>query len=56
MVFYLYIDAARQWRWRLTAANGKIIANSGEGYYNKADCLAAINLVKGTAFTPLLEV
>jgi uncharacterized protein YegP (UPF0339 family) len=35
----------RQWRWRLRAANGKIIA-SGEAYENKSDCLAAIDLVK----------
>jgi uncharacterized protein YegP (UPF0339 family) len=48
MRFYIYVDVNRQWRWRLVAANNRIIANSGEGYYNKADCLAAINLVKGT--------
>jgi uncharacterized protein YegP (UPF0339 family) len=26
------------YRWRLWADNGRIIANSGEGYRNKADC------------------
>jgi uncharacterized protein YegP (UPF0339 family) len=26
--------------------NGRTIADSGEGYGNKADCLAAIQLVK----------
>ena len=37
---------AGDWRWRLLAANGKIIATSGEGYINKADCLHGISLVK----------
>ena len=30
--FELYRDAANQWRWRLKAANGRIVADSGEGY------------------------
>jgi uncharacterized protein YegP (UPF0339 family) len=34
-----------QWRWRLRAANGRIIADSGEGYNNHGDCAAAILLV-----------
>lgn len=36
---------AGQWRWRLKAANGRIIANSGESYRNRLDCLKAIDLV-----------
>lgn len=36
------------YRWRLVADNGRIIADSGEGYRNKADCQHGINLVKGT--------
>lgn len=38
---------ASQWRWRLKAGNGETIA-SGESYHNKVDCVAAIDLVKGT--------
>ena len=34
----------KQWRWRLVASNGKNVA-SGEGYYNKEDCLNAIGLL-----------
>lgn len=56
MVFYIYVDTNRQWRWRLVAANNRIIANSGESYYNKADCLSAIGLVKGTAVTPIRQL
>ncbi len=53
MVFYIYVDTNRQYRWRLTAANNRIIANSGEGYYNETDCIHAINLVKGSASSPV---
>lgn len=48
MSYFVRRDAAHQWRWRLRAANRKIIAESGEGYANKADCLAAIQLVKNS--------
>lgn len=26
------------WRWRIIAANGKILADSGEAYQNLGDC------------------
>lgn len=55
MAYHVYKDTANQWRWRLIATNGRIIANSGEGYVNKADCLAAINLVKGSSTAPVKE-
>lgn len=55
MTFYIYVDVNRHWRWRLVAANNRIIANSGEGYHNKIDCLSAINLVKGSANYPVRE-
>lgn len=31
----IYQDAAGEWRWRLKASNGRIVA-SGEGYKTKA--------------------
>jgi uncharacterized protein YegP (UPF0339 family) len=56
MFFYLYRDVASQWRWTLYAANNKKIADSGEGYWNKADCQHGIDLVKGTNHaTPVYE-
>ncbi|MGD9542783.1 MAG: YegP family protein [Methylocystis sp.] len=55
MHYHVYKDAANQWRWTLIAANNKKIANSGEGYINKADCLSAIELVKGSASAPIRE-
>ena len=45
MYYVVYIDANRQWRWTLYASNNRKIANSGEGYHNKADCHHAISLV-----------
>jgi uncharacterized protein YegP (UPF0339 family) len=46
----------QQWRWRLKAANHEPIANGGESYVNRADCLYAINLIKGTTImTPVRE-
>lgn len=56
MAYYVYRDTQNQWRWRLVTNNHKIIANSGEGYWNKADCLHAISLVKGSHSVPVYEV
>jgi uncharacterized protein YegP (UPF0339 family) len=55
MYYLLYKDAANYWRWTLYAANYKKIANSGEGYWNKSDCISAINLVKGSGSAPIKE-
>jgi len=56
MVYQVYRDAHGQWRWRLIAGNHRIIANSGEGYFNKSDCLHAIDLVAGSSGTPIKEI
>ncbi len=55
MRYLIYKDAAHQWRWRLIAANNRIIADSGESYHNKVDCLHAINLVKRSGSAPVYE-
>jgi len=39
------LDVGGEWRWRLRAANGQIIATSGEGYTRKADVERAIDTV-----------
>jgi len=36
--FEIYRDDAGEYRWRLTADNGEIVADSGEGYVRKTDC------------------
>jgi uncharacterized protein YegP (UPF0339 family) len=55
LAYYIYKDTAGQWRWRLVAGNNRIIANSGESYWNKSDCLHAITLVKGSGSAPVYE-
>jgi uncharacterized protein YegP (UPF0339 family) len=36
----IYQDDDKQWRWRRTAPNGRIVGSSSEGYRNRADCVA----------------
>ncbi|MGO4640307.1 YegP family protein [Mesorhizobium sp. 2RAF45] len=55
MHYRLYKDRINQWRWRLIAANGKTLADSGESYWNKADAQHAIDLVKGSYSAPVYE-
>lgn len=55
MNFHVYRDTRLEWRWRLRAANNRIIADSAEGYARKGDCLAAIRLVKGSGNAPIFE-
>lgn len=33
-----YQDNLVEWRWNFRASNGRIIADSGEGYKNFVDC------------------
>ena len=49
MWFSVYLDARNEWRWRGHANNRRIIADSGEGYVNRADCLAGIRIIKNEA-------
>ena len=44
--FFVYQDKARDWRWYIRAANGKIIAESDSGYKTKQDCLHAVDLTR----------
>jgi uncharacterized protein YegP (UPF0339 family) len=46
MKFQLYKDAAGEWRWRLRAKNGQVIATSGEGYKNAYDCMDMIRTIQ----------
>lgn len=39
-----YQDPKGDWRWRQTAANGKIVGASTEGYKNRGDCVANARL------------
>jgi uncharacterized protein YegP (UPF0339 family) len=47
--FEVFKDRAGEWRWRLRAANGRIIADSGEGYKQRARCLSGLAAVQRVA-------
>ena len=47
--FVIYKDTKAEWRWTLYAANSKKIADSAEGYKNKADCIHGLRLVAAVA-------
>lgn len=55
MYYWVYKDNSNEWRWRLIAVNGRTIADSGEGYNNRSDCLHGIALVKGSSNAPVRE-
>ena len=40
-LFHFYQDKAGEWRWRFVAANGRIMADSGEGYPTKRGAVRA---------------
>lgn len=44
--FETYQDKAGEWRWRLRAANGLIVADSAESYAKKANALRAATAVR----------
>ncbi|MFC6939012.1 HVO_2922 family protein [Salinirubellus sp. GCM10025818] len=47
--FEVFRDNADEWRWRLVASNGNIIADSGEGYQSKQGVERGIESVKRSA-------
>ena len=49
MTYYYYKDNKGEWRWRLKASNGRIIADSGEGYTSEQECLADIDRVRASS-------
>ena len=53
--FEVYQDVKMQYRWRLKAANGQVIATSGQGYKAKADCVNAVEIIKQGAATAKVE-
>ena len=53
MTYEYYKDAKGEWRWRLVASNGRIIADSGEGYNSEHECRADIDRVKNSSDAPV---
>jgi hypothetical protein len=48
-----YKDSKGEWRWRLKAANGRIIADSREGYSSESECKKDIDGVKDSQDAPV---
>lgn len=40
-VVEVYLDTAGEWRWRRRAGNGRIVADSGEGYVDRDNATRA---------------
>ena len=55
MTYHYYKDSKGEWRWRLKAGNGRIIADSGEGYASEQECLADIDRVKASSAATVLK-
>ena len=53
--FHVYKDSAGEWRWSLKAANGRVIADSGEGYHDRGGCIHSIELVRSLNKAPVKE-
>jgi uncharacterized protein YegP (UPF0339 family) len=53
--FELYQDSGKEWRWRLRHDNGRVIAESDEGYVAKADSKAGIEAVKAATRASVVE-
>lgn len=54
--FYLYIDRAGEYRWRLLAANNQIVADSSEGYANRQGALQAVGRIQQLVNDPRLHI
>lgn len=48
---HLYQDKNGEWRWRFIAKNQRLLANGGEGYKNRQDCIDSAEMVTGTSFS-----
>jgi uncharacterized protein YegP (UPF0339 family) len=46
MKFHIYQDKRGEWRWRLKARNGRIVADSGEGYARQGNAVRAAEMVR----------
>jgi len=54
--YLIYLEpSSNLWRWSFYNPLGRIAAQNVEKYYNKEDCLAAINAVKSSGSAPVRE-
>jgi uncharacterized protein YegP (UPF0339 family) len=55
LTFESYEDDKKEFRWRLKAANGQVVATSSQGYKAKVDSDKAIDLIKKGAAAATVE-
>ena len=53
--FEIYKGKIGDFHWRLTHANGQVIASSGEGYTTKVNAINGLNSVKKNAPNATIE-
>lgn len=41
----VYKDRKKEWRWRIKSRNGRILADSGEGYKRRISCKLALQMM-----------
>lgn len=42
-----YLGKDHKWRWRMVAANGRVVSDGAEGYSTKNGCMRAITRIVG---------
>lgn len=45
MKFEIYEDVRGEWRWRLVADNGRVMADSSEGYVDRGNAEIALSSI-----------
>jgi len=56
MRFEIFKDRKGEWRWRLIARNGRIVADGAEGYASKRNALRAVKTVARGARIARIDV
>jgi len=52
----VYKDSKGEWRWRLKASNGRVVATSGEGFKRKRSCTDSWNSVHNTFWAGRFDI
>jgi uncharacterized protein YegP (UPF0339 family) len=56
MYYVYYLEASSNlWRWKLYNSSDRVLAQSVEKYYNKAEVIAAIDVVRSSNSVPVKE-
>jgi uncharacterized protein YegP (UPF0339 family) len=56
LYYVAYLEpSSNLWCWTLYNENQRMLARNVEKYYNKAECLAAIEVVKSSSTVPVRE-